>query len=352
MKTGLFILLLILPALALAADDRIPHQERDTGAQTLGTARETDEDLSTNWVDDSHAYATDRAQALTEWMDSFFGDPVYDLEKPESLLRLEWANTWDEIDDYKSRVRLRGKVRLPRLSERVNIIFFGEDGDTAADEDDRLDDKAAEILYNVGERSRSRMDLTLRMNSSGLIPGVRFRNQGPITDLWRYRYTQRAEWEDDEGFYTTGQFNLDHALSDTELARWSSRLLYGEESYGLEWKTALSYRRKLETPTLHDPFVVSYFASVTGNTDPSWIENYKLGLLFRRQIFRRYFFMEVEPSYNFRKREYNVSRDGAWNIVLRLEILFETARRRTPEVVQAEREAARLHTSAQPPARD
>ena len=29
-----------------------------------------------NWVDSSHAYATDQAQALTEWMDSFFGEDL------------------------------------------------------------------------------------------------------------------------------------------------------------------------------------------------------------------------------------------------------------------------------------
>ncbi len=92
------------------------------------TAPETDSDVT--WMDDSHAFATERAQELTEWMDGFFGDPVYELEKPESLMRLEWENTWDQQDNSNTRLRLRGKVRLPRLSERLSIIFSGEDGDS------------------------------------------------------------------------------------------------------------------------------------------------------------------------------------------------------------------------------
>ena len=72
-----------------------------------------------NWADQSHAYVTDQAQALTEWMDSFFGDPNYDIEKPESLLRLEWVNSWDEEDDESSKLRLRGKLQLPAISKRL-----------------------------------------------------------------------------------------------------------------------------------------------------------------------------------------------------------------------------------------
>ena len=48
-----------------------------------------------NWVDDSHAYVTDQAQALTEWLDEFFGDPDYDLENAESLRRLELSAAWE-----------------------------------------------------------------------------------------------------------------------------------------------------------------------------------------------------------------------------------------------------------------
>ena len=43
------------------------------------------------------------------------------------------------------------------------------------------------------------------------------------TDRFRYRYTQRLQYETDEGFYTTGQINLDHALSENNLLRWSNR---------------------------------------------------------------------------------------------------------------------------------
>lgn len=352
-------LLLLLPALGWTAAVAAAPPDADTtaAAEHRAEPRSGDDvsdsagepgaavDETVTWVDDSHAFATERAQRLTEWMDSFFGDPVYDLEKPESLLRLEWANTWDEVDDYDTRLRLRGKVRLPRLSERINIIFSGEDGDQGVERNQNNQDNA-EILYNLGERSRQRFDVTLGLNSGGLKPGVRYRNQGPISDNHRYRYTHRIEWESDEGFYTSAQANLDHVLSDTQLIRWGNRFTYGEETYGLEWRTGLSYQQKFISPMLHDPFVLSCFASMNGFTEPSWVENYRAGLRFRRQLFRRYLFMEVEPSYNLRKRSDENDRHHAWNIILRFEILFETGRRRTPETLSARQNTAPVRNTA------
>ncbi len=294
------------------------------------------EDTSITWVDTTHAYATNQAQALTEWMDDFFGDQNYDLERPESLLRLEWGNTWDQEDGSKSRLRLRGKLQLPALSERLNLVFSGDDGDTLEeDERDSVDDVG--VFYKLGERTRSRVDLTLGVDWGELTPGVRYRNQGPVGDLYRYRFTQRLEYESDEGLHSTSELNLDHALAENKLLRWGSRAIYGEETEGVEWRTRLAVRQRFETPTLHDPFVFSYFATVKGVSDPNYIKNYRFGILFRRQVFRRYFFAEIEPSYNLRKRE-GESRDGVWNVTLRFEILLEPDRRRTAAVLARERE--------------
>lgn len=277
-----------------------------------------------NWVDTSHAYATDQAQALTEWMDDFFGDPNYDLEQAESQLRVQWRNSWDEDDDYKSKIRLRGKLQLPKLSQRLNLVFNGEDGDTVV-EDDRADDDSAELLYNVNDVRRQRLDLTLNLNTNGLRPGARYRNKGPVGDSeqYFYRYTQRLEWENDEGFYTTSQLNLDKVLDDTRLLRWSNRAIYGEETLGAEWRSIVSLSIRKPQERNDNQRVISYYGAVEGFSDPSLIENYRLGAVFRRNFYRKFLFFEVEPSYNFRKRIDDAERDGAWNIMLRLEIVLE-----------------------------
>jgi hypothetical protein len=283
-----------------------------------------------NWADTSHAYVTDQAQSLTEWMDGFFGDPNYDIEKPESLLRLEWANSWDEEDDEKSKVRLRGKLQLPAISKRLNLVFSGADGDDLGNlsEDERDAEDRVGLLYNIGEKDRTRLDLTLGISTSELRPGIRFRNQGPIGERNRYRFTQRLQYEDDEGFFTTGQLNLDRALREDTLLRWSNRAVYGEETKEVEWRSRVALARRLRGEYKKRNTVLTGFTSVKGFTDPSYIRNYRIGALLRSQIWRRYLFMEVEPSYNWRKNNEDDDRTGVWQIVVRFEIAMERDLRR------------------------
>jgi len=297
-----------------------------TGASGEDPAQELTEEPIT-WVDESHAYATDQVQALTEWMDNFFGDPNYELEKPESLVRVLWRNEYDQQDGYGTKVRLRGKLQLPKVSKRLNIFFGGEDGDDLSNDDRKSEDRAG-LLYTVDQRKRSRVDLTLDFASHGFQPGVRYRNQGGLYKNSGYRYTQGVEYKANKGFYTTGEVNLDTALSATDLLRWSNQVMYGEETEGAEWQSILS---RNERRSIHrdDPRVVSYFVGVNGVTDPAFVKNYRLGVLFRRQLSRKFLFAELVPSYNFRKKRDDDKRRGAWSIELNFEIALERDLRRS-----------------------
>ena len=326
MKIWLITLFLVAPALAWSEPETRDEQKDEIEGWEAAAPRDAQES-PINWVDSSHAYATDQAQALTEWMDSFFGDPNYDLEKAESLLRLEWTNSWDEQDDYNANLRLRGKLQLPRVSKRLNLIFSGEDGDELS-KDERSQEDRVGLVYTVAEKKRSRIDLGLGINSSGLRPGVRYRSQGPITELYRYRFTQRVQWEDDEGFYTTGQINLDRALSESSLVRWSNRVVYGEESEGAEWRTRLSLNQRRRPLRKKHQSAVSYFGTIDGVTDPSHTKNYRLGVLLRRQVYRQFLFVELEPSYNWRRENKEDKREGVWAVEVRFEIALERDLRR------------------------
>ena len=126
----------------------LPEEEAEAVEEAEGELvevpwAEDPNDIPVNWVDESHAYATNQAQALTEWMDAFFGDPEYDAEQAESLLRLELANEWDEEDGNDFSVRLRGKVQLPKISRRLNLVFAGEERTRALNEALVADARAA-----------------------------------------------------------------------------------------------------------------------------------------------------------------------------------------------------------------
>ena len=309
--------LLFIPALAWSG-------EQDQASAPTPT---DDTEPPINWVDDSHTYATNQAQALTEWMDRFFGDPEWNIEQAESWLRLESVFEWDQDDGNDAKLRLRGKVQLPRLSRRLNLVFAGEDGEEL-DEEERKQEDTVGLQYNVGEGARSRFDVTLGFASGSLRPGVRYRAEDKLSEVSNYRFTQRVQYESDEGVFSTTQLDLNRALDANSLLRWSNKALWGEETLGVEWRTRLSLRHRLFEETRR-PMALSYFGAIKGVTRPEqWIKNYRLGLLVRRQIYRDFLFMEVEPAINFRQRLYEDDREAAWSLVVRFEIALEKDLRR------------------------
>jgi len=81
------------------------------------------------WLDQTQSIASNSANGLAMRMDRFFGVQRSDIEAAYSSLRLTTIQSWNDIDDFDTGVRLRGKVHLPRINERISLIFSEEDGD-------------------------------------------------------------------------------------------------------------------------------------------------------------------------------------------------------------------------------
>jgi hypothetical protein len=311
-----FSLLLLAPALAWPAED-IKEGAPPTPA----------DEPPVNWVDTSHAYATNQAQALTKWMDQFFGDPEYNVEQAESWLRIETDFEWDQDDGTDSGIRLGGQVQLPRISRRLALVFSGSQDEDLDPEERDLEDRVG-LQYKISDEGRSRFDVTLGLAGGHLRPGVRYRNEGDIGDDASYRFTQRIQHEPDEGFFSTSQLDLNRALDNDSVLRWTNRGVWGEDTLGVEWRSKLSLRHRLfeDTPR---PVAISYYGTVNGVTRPEqWIRNYKLGVLLRRKIYRDFLFFEVEPALNYRRRQYEDDRNLALSVVVRFEIALEKDLRR------------------------
>ena len=94
-------------------------------------------DQAPHWVDSSHSFATNRAQTLAQWMDDFFGAEVRDAERADTFVRAIGIDDWDNRDQHDFRFRVRGQVSLPKISERVDLIFSGEEAEQTLTEEER-----------------------------------------------------------------------------------------------------------------------------------------------------------------------------------------------------------------------
>ncbi len=284
----------------------------------LGSWEAAEPDDTDDLLDEGQAVLDNRAQNLAYWLDGFFGDPQYDLDQPESVVRLIAITDTDEEDGTEFKFRARGKVQLPNVSKKLNLVFRGEESDDD-EELERYDDSVA-LEYKLSEGTRSKLDATIGYSSKGVRPGVRYRNEGPFTRNSSYRWVQQLQYTNDDGFYTTTRVDFNRSLGENYGIRWDNRGIYGEETEGIEWRSRLSLRQRLG-PNTNRPTALSYFATVNGVTqDEEFTKNYKVGVRIRRQVYKDYLFLELEPAYNWRRKEYEDNRNNVFSMVLKLEM--------------------------------
>jgi hypothetical protein len=278
----------------------------------------------TSWVDSSHEYATNRAQALAQWMDDFFGAEVRDAERADTFVRTILVDDWDQRDGHDPTIRLRGQLDLPKVSERVDLFFSGEESEQTLSEEERGQENDVGLRLNLRDANRTRFDATLSVRSGpALLPGVRFRYQQPITDNTWARFTQRLQYHSSDGFRSLSNFDVNRVLSDKSLLRWGGRLRYQEDKEFWDWNTGITYRRWLND---HErfPSALEYYVAVSGRDQPENFEtNYRVGFLYRKRFFREFLFYEIEPNYNWRRDAYEDEREGVFGIVFRLEVMLD-----------------------------
>lgn len=277
------------------------------------------------WVDSSHRFATDRTMALTRWVDSFFGDMDGDAEIAESRLRLKITADWDERLGTETRVSVGGKVNLPRLADRVDLVFRGDDPDelVPGDEDDPSQSQVGlQVMLDESASGNHRTDFTVGLSGAGPKPGVKYRYKtlwGPNTS---FRFSQRAQYDFDDGGFATTKLDIDYALSRRSLIRTQNRVLYGENSDGAEWSSNIGVVRQWAVENGFERAAYLY-AGIRGHTEPdSYRENYQVGLRLRAQAIREFLFFELEPTLNQRIDAPNLPREIAWAVEARVEFLL------------------------------
>ena len=332
---ALFVACALCNGVASAQDSDLDDDMNSVDITPVAASDATDSDNAADseigpgdegWIDGGHGYASRKANEMTQWVDNFFGNDERDLEQAESRLRLRTIYNWDERLENEVKFRLGGKVSLPQISKRLDLVFRGEDMDDFSDDgvEDPSEDRIG-LQLQVGPRDeirKHRFDITVGFGGSGPKPGVKYRYQDAWARDVNFRFTQRFTYDLGDGGYGSSRFVIDKALRERELLRAYTRFLYGEKTDGTEWSTSLSYARGWQGDSGRVGATWLY-AGADGQTEPyDFVKNYRVGARFRRQAIRDFLFWEIEPSYNWRVDEPYFDREGAWRVEFRVELLL------------------------------
>ncbi|MFK8020158.1 MAG: hypothetical protein AB8B86_10345 [Pseudomonadales bacterium] len=314
--------------------EAVAPSSEDTGLPSSDS--EAGDRNKAGWMDSSHRFVSKKSDGLVRWFDGFFGVPRSDLESAQSFLRVRMDNEWDEEDGNSVGFRVRGKVNLPRVSERIGLIFSDERGDEtgaggsveqALSDNNPRNDVA--LQYTGIDKERSRLDFKLGFRSGLRVKlAARYRYELPLQNDTLARFSEELYFRDGDGFGTFTRFDLDKTLEQKKLLRWANRFEWGEKTRGVEWGSTLSLARRI-----NDKSALSYFVNVEGDTRPNELNrSYGLGVTYRRNFLRRWLFFELEPAYVWRRNledpmpgviePYFADREGVARFTARIEVLF------------------------------
>lgn len=311
------------------------HEQNKTAIAEQAVAgqtksQQTKNPSADNWLDSSRYYVAGSADALVIWVDSFFDVPRNEFESAYSSLRLRTVNEWEEGSGNSAKVKLRGKVRLPRINKRLSLVFTDDD---EKDEDEEADAAKTGInevgrkkttkvglRYRARDDGRSRVDYGIGLRSSlKFKANVRYRYQAPFAEHYLNRFTNTLYFHDGDGFGVKTRYEVDRVLDDRRLIRWSNTGKFAEDIDGVEWGSQLQLAEKIDQQS-----AVSSFIWASGTTRPDYLTtSYGLGVTYRRSFIRSWLFYELEPAYVWRRETRLDSREGVALFTLRFEALIE-----------------------------
>ncbi|MGB5324410.1 MAG: hypothetical protein WBN40_03155 [Pseudomonadales bacterium] len=281
-------------------------------------------------LDVSHSYVSEQFDALARWIDGFFGTRRTDAEAAHSFVRLRNEQVFAESGEANARLRLRGNISLPLLNERLKLVFFDEDDELISGES--LEDTELEsdnsggvgLQYNVAERRKFRLDYRLGLRSGDQVrTGIRMRYALPLGERSQVRLTENIYWQDTRGFGSKTIVEIERLLNAYQLVRLSNRFDFTEATVGVPWASVLSLRHAFKRD-----HAVAYYVRAEGQTRPDYITTaYGPGLLYRINIWKKWFFLEFEPTYLWTRLPESKKHEGIASATFRFEIMFSAEHR-------------------------
>lgn len=283
------------------------------------------------WVDRAH-HAFSRGLCWpTQWLDGVFGD-ADDQSRgvAGTSVRVVGAQLFRDDGERDSDVRFRVRVHLPNLEHRLSLVLASErefedenaglqgSPETTGDNEDNAARAGLRWVLATADNMDIDMDVGVRSDIKLYWRG-RYRQQRQVSEYWSARLEETVDWRDLKGWRSRTVVDFDRPLSRHRLFRSTSFVEISEENIqeGRGWRWQQSAVLGVE---LNRREALRYLVSMDGFTRPNTrVENYRAGVTYRRNIWRPWFFYELEPYLLWpRERDF----DTTTGIVFRVETLF------------------------------
>ncbi len=258
--------------------------------------------------DATHHYFSQNIEKLSDRIDSVFGSDRIFEEVSGTYLQVRGSLVYGKGGEITFDGRIRAKLRLDNLNDRLHILVSGEEdpvlpdtvisGGRLSDTYNDLDPAASLQLILL---ERDLWDIRLQPGLKFRAPidpffKVRLRRQQVFAKRWLWRTTLSPVWYNSRGYEFPVVIDLERDTGRGHLFRSSSRVVWREEaSSNLFVQEALLFSHSIGRRNL-----LAYVAGVDFEREPKWQDTeYFFNIRLRRNIHRGWVFFEISPQLLF-----------------------------------------------------
>ncbi len=266
-------------------------------------------------IDKVHKRMSRRILATANWLDSFFGDELFEAEENRSRVRVRLDSFTEDGEDTDLDVNFNLKIALPQAENRLYLVIAGdEDDDLTVDDtlDNVIEGKAEDsdlttsFMYffksTVQENISMRVHFLFRDDRFVSILEPRYRYLMNI-DPWSVRFTQRARYHTDKGWDERTSIDFERQLQNKYFFRTTLQGEWFEEKDGFFYALGFSLFHPLDIDrALQYEWINAFQTKPSNNMDVSIFK-----IRYRQRFWRDWLFFEVTPQISIpRERDYEL----------------------------------------------
>lgn len=265
---------LIVPAMALASPAEEPPERNipilDTTQELLGG----------------------RANIVANRLDLFFADQRADDELARSRIRIRQQYEVRERSLPKDDTQIRFNLRLPHLEKRFQ--FESQD-----EKDKKKKVTTQDVVHNeLNKKWQFRADVGV---NASIPPRVLVRNRlrkNFQTGELIHRFVEELSWYSDRDWEQNTTLDTDLSFADHLLLRFRN---------AIDWEITRKNFRTSHGPAffqrLNEKEALSYSANFSTEVDDGvwFVNNYRLSLTYRRDIYKKWLYIDLVPGLDFPK---------------------------------------------------
>ncbi len=273
-------------------------------------------------IDKVHKRISKRILVTANWLDSFFGDELFEAEENRTRVRIRFDSFTEDGEETDLDVNFNLSIALTQAENRLYLIIAGDDDDLT------VDDTLEDVIEGETENSDLTTSLkyffksTVRENISMRVD-FRFREERFVTTLepryrylldkdpWSVRFTQRARYHTDKRWDERTSIDFERNLQNKYLFRTTLQGEWFEEKDGFFYALGFSLFCPLDIDRALQYEWNNAFQTNSNNMDVSIFK-----VRYRQRFWRDWLFFEVTPQISIpRERDYEL----VSGILLRIE---------------------------------